>query len=73
MPEISYHQVVSEVNRLSLADQLRLLEDMAALIRRRTTSERTRSILELQGKGKDIWRGVDVQKYIEEERASWNG
>jgi len=32
-----------------------------------------RSILELQGLGKEIWQGVDAQEYIEQERASWNG
>ncbi len=29
------------------------------------------SILELEGLGKEIWEGVDVEKYIEEERKSW--
>ena len=31
---------------------------------------RRRSILELQGLGKEIWRGVDVQAYVDAERAS---
>jgi Arc/MetJ-type ribon-helix-helix transcriptional regulator len=31
------------------------------------------SILELQGLGKAIWRGVDAQEYVNRERASWNG
>jgi hypothetical protein len=29
------------------------------------------SILELKGLGKEIWRGIDVDAYIKEERASW--
>jgi len=29
------------------------------------------SILELEGLGKEIWEGIDVEKYIEEERNSW--
>ncbi len=73
MPVASYNHVISEVNQLSLTDQLRLLEDMAVLIRRRSVGAKTRSIMELQGKGKDIWKGVDVPKYIDEERSSWNG
>jgi hypothetical protein len=29
-----------------------------------------RSILELKGLGREIWQGVDVEKYIQKERAS---
>ena len=32
-----------------------------------------RSILELQGLGKEIWEGIDAQEYIDEERNSWDG
>jgi hypothetical protein len=73
MAAVSYNRVISEIKELSMTDQLRLLEEMVGLIRRRTTSDQSRSILELRGKGKQIWQGIDVQKYIDEERASWNG
>jgi hypothetical protein len=29
--------------------------------------------MELKGKGKDIWKGLNVKAYIDEERSSWNG
>jgi len=29
------------------------------------------SILELKGLGKEVWRAIDVDKYIREERESW--
>jgi hypothetical protein len=29
--------------------------------------------MELKGLGKEIWEGVDVEKYIDEERNSWDG
>jgi len=73
MPEANYDQVISEIKTLNLSDQLRLLEQMAAIIRQKTCTGRTRSILELKGKGKDIWKGLDVKKYLHEERSSWNG
>jgi uncharacterized protein (DUF488 family) len=72
MPEANYNHVVSEIKTLNLSDQLRLLEQMAAIIRQKATGS-TRSILELKGKGKDIWKGLDVKKYLDEERSSWNG
>jgi hypothetical protein len=46
---------------------------MATLIRRRTSKTEPRSILELKGKGKNIWKGLNVKDYIDEERSSWNG
>ena len=73
MLEISYDQVISEIKLLNLSDQLRLLEETATLIRKNTKNLKTRSIMELQGKGKDIWKNIDIIKYIDEERSTWNG
>ncbi|MBA4368013.1 MAG: hypothetical protein C0403_10310 [Desulfobacterium sp.] len=73
MSEANYNQVISEIKTLNLSDQLRLLEEMAILIRKKTSKVKPRSILELKGKGKDIWKGLDVKAYIDKERSSWNG
>ena len=73
MAEANYNRVVSEIKMLNLSDQLRLLEQMAVIIRRKTSTGRVRSILELKGKGKDTWKGLDVKTYLDEERSSWNG
>jgi hypothetical protein len=73
MPEVNYHQVISEVKTLDLSDQLRLLEEMVTLIRKKTHTTQSRSILELKGKGKEIWKGLNVKAYIDKERSSWNG
>ena len=73
MPDATYNQVISEIKTLKLSDQLRLLEEMAALIRKKSSETKPRSILELKGKGKNIWKGLNVKDYIDEERSSWNG
>lgn len=73
MPEVNYDHLMAEIKSLNLSDQLRLLEEMAVLIRKKTSGTRSRSILELKGKGKNIWKGLNVKKYIDEERSSWNG
>lgn len=31
----------------------------------------TLSILELQGLGKELWKGIDVASHVESERRSW--
>ncbi len=73
MPEANYNQVISEIKTLNLSDQLRLLEEMAMLIRKKTNKTKPRNILELKGKGKDVWKGLNVKAYIDKERSSWNG
>jgi len=67
----AYYDVLRRVQRLTLADQIRLLNELTSLARQVTAQ--TRSILELQGLGKEIWQNIDAQAYIDQERASWNG
>ena len=69
----TYQEIRSQVENLTPDEQLRLLEDLAILVRRRMTPTPKRSILELEGLGKNIWQGIDAQEYVDQERASWNG
>lgn len=62
MPAPIYEEVLNQV---------RLLEELATIVRYRVTTWPKHSILEFEGLGKEIWQGIDVQKYIEEERNSW--
>ena len=73
MQIISHEKLLNEVEKLNQSEQLQLLEKIAALIRRRTTAKTRRSILELQGVGKSIWKDIDAQQYIDKERKSWTG
>jgi uncharacterized protein (DUF488 family) len=73
MPEADYNQVIFKIKTLKLSDQLRLLEKMATLIRNGASKQAPRSILEIKGKGRDIWKGLNVKAYIDEERSSWKG
>jgi len=52
MSTTAYYEVLSRIQRLTPADQLRLLEELAVLVRRQVTSRAQRSILELQGLGR---------------------
>jgi hypothetical protein len=73
MSTTAYYKILSRVQRLPPTDQLRLLEELAALVRRQVTTLPRRSVLELQGLGKEIWQNIDAQEYVDQERASWNG
>jgi hypothetical protein len=69
----TYDEVLSRIQNLTLADQLRLLEDLAAIIRRQAMIEPRHSILEFEGVGQEAWKGIDVQEFIDQERNSWDG
>jgi len=49
------------------AEQLRLLEQIAVLIRSKATVKTRRSILELQEMGKNMWKNIDAQEYVNKE------
>jgi hypothetical protein len=69
----TYEQLLAQVSRLSSAEQLRLLEDVAALVRQHLAPTPSQSVTALRGLGKEIWQGIDAQEYVERERAAWDG
>ncbi len=73
MSTYSYNEILSWIEGLPHADQLRLLEDIAAMIRQQDLLRPLQSFLELEGLGQEIWEGIDAQEYVNQERASWNG
>ena len=68
-----YQDIRRQVENLTPDEQLRLLEELAAIVRRRILLKPKRSIMELEGLGKETWQGLDAQEYVNQERASWNG
>lgn len=68
----TYQDVRRQIDNLTPNEQLRLLEELAATVRRRILVQPKRSIMELEGLGKEIWQGIDAQEYVNEERALWN-
>lgn len=71
--EVREDRIVNEiiVGAYGLEEQaMRLLGSLGADVVPDTPQ---RSILELKGLGREIWQNVDVEKHIQEERASWDG
>lgn len=65
-------EVLNQVQRLTLDQQLQLLSDVAAMLRRQVESRPKHNIMEFEGMAEELWKGVDVEKYIDEERNSWD-
>lgn len=69
MPTEEYRAVRNQAQRLSTDEQFRLLEDLVAMLKKKSRPQH--SILEFKGVGKGVWEGVDVDEYIRQERDSW--
>ena len=67
----TYDQVMKMTKRLNLPEQLQLLETLSRMVRDQVTEAKPHSIMELEGLGAEIWRDVDAQTYIDQERTSW--
>lgn len=72
-PVSPYDQAKRSVEALGRADQLRLIAEVVTRFRGEVDREPSRSLLELQGLGKNVWEGVDVEEYLRQERSSWSG
>lgn len=63
------------IKPLSAEDRLRLLAVMAQDLAQSpdaASQRKTRSLLELEGLGAEIWGGVDAQEYVNELRKEWD-
>lgn len=65
-------QVLDLTAGLSAVDQLRLIERL--IVQVRTQQERESApvdMLSLAGMGAELWQQIDVDAYLEQERANW--
>ncbi len=62
------------IKPIPVAEQLELISLISRkLIRPSEPKKRKqRSLLELEGLGSEIWKGVDAQKYVDDLRNEWN-
>jgi hypothetical protein len=67
----AYDEVLSKAQALSADEQRTLVEQLTVQLS--TNGQRRRSVLELQGLGKEVWSVVDAQEYVRQEGASWTG
>jgi hypothetical protein len=66
-------EILDKVIALPPEEQLHLLRAIAASLRESLRPEDDKhSIMELKGLGKELWKGIDGQEYINKERESWD-
>jgi hypothetical protein len=68
MATAEYELALKIAEKLTPEERTRLARELA---QPREKSVSRRSILELDGLGKEIWEGIDTDAYIKAERDSW--
>mgnify|MGYP001810490501 CR=1 FL=1 len=64
-----YNQIKYQVLSLTPEEQLRLIDEVLSMVRRRVVAKPNKhSLLELEGLGKEVWEGIDAQEYVNQER-----
>ena len=70
---IAIDEVLGISQQLSLTDQLSLISLLSEQVRRELDRDgEAVDMLSLAGLGAELWREVDVDTYLEQERASWD-
>ena len=70
---LSFEDYVRGIKGLKPEEQLSLVEIISArlkiILRKRKVKH---SVLELEGLGADVWKGIDAQQYVRNEREAWD-
>lgn len=66
---LTLEEIVREVRTLSIADRKRLIGLIVdTLTDQEPSASPKRRILEFEGVGAEIWKGIDAQEYVDELR-----
>jgi plasmid stability protein len=52
-------------------EQRSLAQQVVHMLQAALAPPNTRSILELRGLGREVWRGIDANKHVRDERRTW--
>lgn len=70
---LHFEDFVRGIERLRPDEQLSLIEFISARLKTNFKRKKPKhNIMELEGLGAHIWKGVDAQQYVNEERKSWD-
>ena len=67
LPDALYRKLRARAKR----ERRSIAQEVTILLGRALEPPAARSILELRGLGKELWRGVDAASHIASERADW--
>ena len=66
---LTYDDYVRGIQALKPEEQLNLIELLSSKLKKSILEKKIKhSILELEGLGAEIWKGIDAQEYVRRER-----
>lgn len=72
-PPLTYNDCVKGIMYLRPEEQLSLMKIISTELNKSFGKRVAKhSILELEGLGAEIWKGIDAQEYVRKERESWD-
>ncbi len=71
MPVTEYDEILERASHLDAQSQIKLLADLAAMVRDGGKRRKLHDITEFQGIAKGLWSDIGVEEYIKRERDSW--
>jgi len=70
---LTYADYVRGIEMLRPEEQLSLVEIISVKLKKTLGRKKAKhSVMELEGLGADVWKGIDAQHYVSEERESWD-
>ncbi len=69
----TYKEALNSARQLPTDELLMLMQELAALVRQQIAIKEEPLHSFLEGLGKEVWKGIDAQKYINQERDAWSG
>jgi plasmid stability protein len=68
MPDALYRKLQKRAKQ----QRRSLAQEVTQILAEAVETPKQHSLLELQGLGKEIWKGIDAGEHIERERRSWD-
>jgi hypothetical protein len=65
---LNIQDILSQVRQLGKDEQFTLLERLIALVRKGEKAPKAAKLSSITGVGSEIWKGTDIDGYIEHER-----
>ena len=66
--ELKLNKILSQVQKLNKLEQVALVKKISGIINESKQASKRVSLTQLSGLGASIWHGVDIDKYVDDER-----
>lgn len=65
---MSIGDILSQIKQLNHSEKINILEKVVSLIKNESVEKERISLSSISGLGSEIWKVIDIDKYIENER-----